>query len=216
MKKITEMTEPEILALKQEDLEKLVKLAMAEEGIKIVSCPEEPEYRKLPEKDITVYTVGNYSYFKDIKEAQKIADMLSTMSFMEYSYNYSDYSNRYYENVEKRVYTIGTEKGYSKKVWVNAEDDIRHNKELKDQYETAKKEYDESIKLASSIKSEIFDTYNDVVRKYNRLDKFCRNFKNDYLPLFSQFENNEELAMIAMNKAFNLNADEQEYILKNY
>lgn len=40
MKGITEMTEQEILALTEEDVQKLIKLRMMEEGIKIMDKPE--------------------------------------------------------------------------------------------------------------------------------------------------------------------------------
>lgn len=43
MKGITEMTEQEILALTEEDVQKLIKLRMMEEGIKIMDKPEVPE-----------------------------------------------------------------------------------------------------------------------------------------------------------------------------
>ena len=37
------------------------------------------------------------------------------------------------------------------------------------------------------------------------------------MPLYKSFEDKcEELAMIAMNKAYTLNAEEQTYILNNY
>ena len=42
MKGITEMTEQEILALTEEDVQKLIKLRMMEEGIKIMDKPEVP------------------------------------------------------------------------------------------------------------------------------------------------------------------------------
>lgn len=40
MKGITEMTEQEILALTEEDVQKMIKLRMMEEGIKIMDKPQ--------------------------------------------------------------------------------------------------------------------------------------------------------------------------------
>lgn len=42
MKGITEMTEQEILALTEEDVQKMIKLRMMEEGIKIMDKPKIP------------------------------------------------------------------------------------------------------------------------------------------------------------------------------
>lgn len=47
MKRITEMTEQEILALTEEDVQKLIKLRMMEEGIKIMDKPEVPNCLRL-------------------------------------------------------------------------------------------------------------------------------------------------------------------------
>ena len=43
MKKINEMTEQEILALSEVDVQNMIKFRMMEEGIKIVDKPKEPE-----------------------------------------------------------------------------------------------------------------------------------------------------------------------------
>lgn len=43
MKNINEMTEQEILALTEEDVQKMIKLRMMEEGIKIMDRPRVPE-----------------------------------------------------------------------------------------------------------------------------------------------------------------------------
>ncbi|MCY1132313.1 hypothetical protein OWT79_00855 [Bacteroides fragilis] len=43
MKGFTEMTDQEILALTEEDVQKLIKLRMMEEGIKIMDKPKIPE-----------------------------------------------------------------------------------------------------------------------------------------------------------------------------
>lgn len=57
MKGITEMTEQEILALTEEDVQKLIKLRMMEEGIKIMDKPEVPELFEDEEKE---YILQNY------------------------------------------------------------------------------------------------------------------------------------------------------------
>lgn len=52
MKGITEMTEQEILALTEEDVQKLIKLRMMEEGIKIMDKPEVPELFEIEPADL--------------------------------------------------------------------------------------------------------------------------------------------------------------------
>jgi len=218
MKKITEYTELEILELTIEQLNQMVKFEMAEQGIKLVSCPDEPKYKLLPEKDIEVYQVSGFNeYFVNKEDAQKICDLINNMSFMRFSYNYKDYSNRYLEKTEVSEYYVKTEKGYSKKLWQQATDDIDYNKTLKDDYTIKLKEYNESVDNAKDIKDDIYDRYKKVCSKYSRLNNLIWRFNNDYMPLYKSFEDKcEELAMIAMNKAYTLNAEEQTYILNNY
>lgn len=57
MKGITEMTEQEILALTEEDVQKLIKLRMMEEGIKIMDKPEVPELFEIEPADLKVFTI---------------------------------------------------------------------------------------------------------------------------------------------------------------
>lgn len=58
MKGITEMTEQEILALTEEDVQKkLIKLRMMEEGIKIMDKPEVPELFEIEPADLKMFTI---------------------------------------------------------------------------------------------------------------------------------------------------------------
>lgn len=59
MKGITEMTEQEILALTEEDVQKLIKLRMMEEGIKIMDKPEVPELFEIEPADLKVFTISH-------------------------------------------------------------------------------------------------------------------------------------------------------------
>ena len=56
MKKLNEMTELEILALTDDQIEKIVKYRKAEEGVVLMEKPIEPSYEEEPNKDITLYT----------------------------------------------------------------------------------------------------------------------------------------------------------------
>lgn len=53
MKGFTEMTDQEILALTEEDVQKLIKLRMMEEGIKIMDKPKIPELFEIEPADFS-------------------------------------------------------------------------------------------------------------------------------------------------------------------
>lgn len=76
MKGITEMTEQEILALTEEDVQKLIKLRMMEEGIKIMDKPEVPELFEIEPADLKTFTIPFFEdyAFTDMEEANAVAE----------------------------------------------------------------------------------------------------------------------------------------------
>ena len=75
MKGFTEMTEQEILALTEEDVQKLIKLRMMEEGIKIMDKPEVPELFEIEPADLKTFTIPFFEdyAFTDMEEANAVA-----------------------------------------------------------------------------------------------------------------------------------------------
>lgn len=80
MKGITEMTEQEILALTEEDVQKMIKLRMMEEGIKIMDKPKIPELFEIEPADIQYFSIPLLDgfAFTDINEATKVAEILKS------------------------------------------------------------------------------------------------------------------------------------------
>lgn len=68
------MTEQEILALTEEDVQKLIKLRMMEEGIKIMDKPEVPELFEIEPADLKVFTIPFFEgyAFTDMEEANAV------------------------------------------------------------------------------------------------------------------------------------------------
>lgn len=60
MKGFTEMTEQEILALTEEDVQKLIKLRMMEEGIKSWINPKFPNYLKL---SLLIFSTSQFRFW---------------------------------------------------------------------------------------------------------------------------------------------------------
>ena len=80
MKGFTEMTDQEILALTEEDVQKLIKLRMMEEGIKIMDKPKIPELFEIEPADIQYFSIPLLDgfAFTDINEATKVAEILKS------------------------------------------------------------------------------------------------------------------------------------------
>lgn len=81
------------------------------------------------------------------------------------------------------------------------------------QVEKDMKAYDDAYAVASDITLEIRSRVTEVREKYERLERLMHSFANDYYPLS---DNNEEMAMKFMSKAFTLTDDEEKYILEHY
>lgn len=220
MKYITELTEQEILKLTDYDRKLMIKYKQAEDGIKIVVYPESPEYKKVAEKDVKIFVISGLSsgyYFADKKDAEKTASLLDTFKYLKYNYNYRDYNNRYVESVEDTsLFTVGTELAYSKKLYKDVDEDIQYNSTLKKDYEEKLKEYNSSQSDSEYIKKEVNDLYYEVIRKYEKLDKLSWQFNKEYLPLYKDFgDKAQELAMIAIKKAFSVSEEGEQYILNH-
>lgn len=98
MKGFTEMTDQEILALTEEDVQKLIKLRMMEEGIKIMDKPKIPELFEIEPADIQYFSIPLLDgfAFTDINEATKVAEILkSAKSLRKVDYDWNKLGSDY-------------------------------------------------------------------------------------------------------------------------
>lgn len=226
MKNINEMTELEILEMTEEDVQKLTKLEMAKQGIKLIDRPVQPELFEITPADTKVYTIpflGNDVGFTDINEAQHVMDVLkNSKSLVGISYDYNrlgaDY--KFISNATEKRYCFGQEHFsvncmniYSGELYKKICDFAIQNKAMQDKVKKEQEEYDKSLSEASEIISNIREKWIEVKEKYIRLDGYVDKFKKEYLPIS---ENNKEIAIKFMEKAYSLTEEEVNYILSNY
>lgn len=92
------MTEQEILALTEEDVQKMIKLRMMEEGIKIMDKPKIPELFEIEPADIQYFSIPLLDgfAFTDINEATKVAEILkSAKSLRKVDYDWNKLGSDY-------------------------------------------------------------------------------------------------------------------------
>lgn len=224
MKKINEMTEQEILALSEQDIQNMIKFRMMEEGIKVIDKPKKPELFEIEPADQKVYVIpvlDGYA-FTDFAEAQKVADALrEAKSFRKVDYDWNKLGSNFKYLEKKDRYTYNNEGDfsiseisvYSSKLYANIVDFAAQNKAMEKQVEKDMAEYDNAYAAASDITLEIRSRISEVREKHERLERLMRSFANDYYPLSN---NNEEMAMKFMSKAYMLTDKEEKYILENY
>ncbi len=224
MKKINEMTEQEILALSEKDIQNMIKFRMMEEGIKVIDKPKKPKLFEIEPADQKVYVIPilNGYAFTDFAEAQKVADALKeAKSFRKVDFDWDKLGSnvKYLEKKDRYTYDDAGDFGiseicvYSNKLYASIVDFAAQNKAMNKQVEKDMKAYDDAYAAASDITLEIRGRVTEVREKYERLERLMRSFANDYYPLS---DNNEEMAMKFMSKAFTLTDDEEKYILEHY
>ena len=224
MKKINEMTEQEILALSEQDIQNMIKFRMMEEGIKIIDKPKKPKLFEIEPADQKVYVIPilNGYAFTDFAEAQKVADALrEAKSFRKVDYDWNKLGSNFKYLEKKENYTfndagdfsVNETHVYSNKLYASIVDFAAQNKAMNEQVEKDMKSYDDAYVAASDITLEIRGRVTEIREKYERLERLTCSFANDYYPLS---DNNEEMAMKFMSKAFTLTGEEEKYILENY
>lgn len=225
MKGFTEMTEQEILALTEEDVQKLIKLRMMEEGIKIMDKPKIPELFEIEPADIQYFSIPLLDgfAFTDINEATKVAEILKSAKSLRkvdyYDWNKLGSDYKFLKNSEKYKFNGNSDFdiisgwAYSDELYAKISSFAAQNKVMKEQAAKDRKEYDEKMQEASGIISEISGRVKEVKVKYERLNRLTYKFATDYYPLS---DHNEDMAMKFMAKAYSFTDEEKEYILQNY
>lgn len=224
MKKINEMTEQEILAMTEEDVQKLIKLHLMEQGIKLLEKPKKPELFEIEPADIECYTIPFLDgfAFTNREEAEKVQEALrNATSLRKVEYDWNKFNGEYKYLEKKKRYSYKGESDfaiqsmfvYSPELYNKIVDFVVQNKAMVEQVAKDQQEYDENLKNSADAISEIRQRVSDIRNKYARLDDLSRRFAVDYYPLS---DNNEEMAIKFLEKAYSLTEEEKEYILNKY
>jgi hypothetical protein len=222
MKKIEDYTESELINLTTEEVERIIKLHLVDEGIKLVKKPEEPKLHKLPEKDLVGYTVPNVSFVFEKKEtAEEIATILRNNFSNLKSISSSWYDSTSIEtliNLDSYYFRDGVnsiqvqeKKYYSADLYSQIGNKISENKKLSESYREEKKIYDEVQQSSSETVSYVWDIVNKAKENQEKREKMLGIFK-EYLELS---DSNKDVAWKFMNKAYSLTEDIINYINKN-
>jgi len=226
MKKINELTELEVYALTDEQIETMVKLAKAEAGVKFIPNPRQPDYLKEEEKDLVVYGCEIFEdrlVFKSIEELNEVLALIRksiTKGCLQYDWNKLGNEYKWFESGLKKKYSysgdpleVSSSSCFSVETYTKTSDVARHNKKLKESYEKELEEYEASLQDCKGIEDEIKDRVQEVKDKFWSLQNLARKFRYDYLPIA---ENNETVAMGFLDKAYSLTDEQKDYVINNY
>ena len=204
------MTDRQVLALTDREVDKLVNLRKAKDGIKLMVLPVEPDYEEKIEKDCTFYKIRNLNNFLFIDRAVagELADgikkHLKGAYYARYSHNPQLISKLdVYDQREAEV-TLEEEKFYSPAVMQEAGAINKRNSSAREAYEKLKSEYDKYVEDTQWIIDEIWDKVLEVRRKYQTLAALQIDYK-EYLVLA---DGDEKIATAFLKKANPLSDEE--------
>lgn len=224
MKDFNKLTNEEVYNLTDADINLYKKLALAENGVKFPVRPERPNSEKI-DPDLTIFTIDGLTdrwhglCFRKVEDARTFVDLL-LKSASGICYKSSTYGQDcYLKNGLPATYdgkqpslNICSEKIYSEEVYSRAKKGIEKFNAEKNAYDKAFAEYEKELAKANEVTAFIDDKVTFVNEDYNRKIRLTRLFVNDYLPVA---ENNEEMAMKFLKKAYEVSEDDEKYILSH-
>lgn len=205
MKNINQMTDQEVLALTTDDLNNLITIRYAEEGVKLLEAPK-PVEKKDYQGDSEFYEIHQI-YFKTYEEAEILkAAMKSGFKQKYLGRNYSMYG---FETVSEYDLNIDTKFLFSEEYARTIGKEKEAYEKMQEVYTKAKEEYDTNYNAAEWIREEVWNKFNEVQAKHRRLE----DLKAKYVQYLSLAENNPEIALKFLVKAYGeLNEEELTYI----
>jgi hypothetical protein len=207
MKRINELEEREILALTNEDIEKMIKFSWAENGVKIIDKPKAPELPDIPKEDVRAYAINGLNYlFLDYQDAERVSVSLrEAKSIRDYSYDIS------YHKIVRNItadFVICETAAYSPELIKEVTPLIKKRKELQEAYDAETKEYESEKEKQDELSSRIWNRINDVRDEYAHMEHLWNIYKDEYLELAED----EAIAMAFLKKAYTVNSKAEFYI----
>lgn len=203
------LSDAEVLALTDEQVERHIKLRCAEVGAKIVANPGEPQFFTIPQGDVVVFKVDGVDVlFKHRAVADAVRSILvkerMSLTDTEYDWNRggSDYKKlkTFHQDYHGKLrdITVTEEIVYSNELYASVVADIVANKQLAEDHDKAKKEYQQSNAGYEEVKGSIWERVRSVRSRHAQLVTAWERFK-EYVALA---EGDREQGMVFYKKAY--------------
>jgi len=183
-KTFDQLNDKELLDLTEEQIEFYIKLKKAETGIRIIKCPEIPEYREIPKPDLTVYGAFGF-YFDNLETAEEIVKLVNSKSPLalnvNYNYNYGS-DKKYAKPFEGSLTEVDVKQVYSEEVYNSITNILSSNKKIEDAYNKLKEEYDEQNEKSQEIVDNIYSKIAEAKERKELYEDYVIRIK-DYLRL---------------------------------
>jgi hypothetical protein len=206
LKRFEELSEKEIKDLTENDIEKLINLECAQEGIKLLEMPEKPLKPKV-DADREMFVVALNSsdsermIFDNMNDAKEVMELLMSKNMYHDSYDWeAGYSSKYIENepMDKENIQI------KRKMFIS-ENSFKERKNQLIEYQKKFKEYEERESEYIKIKKQRDKIVEKIETKIEGIKEKER-IKNNMLKRYSEYlelaNNNGEIAKRFLTKAY--------------
>lgn len=161
LKTFEQLTDNELLALTQDQIDWYIKLKKAEAGVRIVACPETPAYREIPDRDLILYDVCGFN-FEDRETAEEVAKLINSKISKAFRVDYDYYKGggsdyKYAKPYDGNLVDVKLEKVYKNETYNAIRDILISNKKIEDAYRALKNEYDSQEESSAEIVQSIYD-----------------------------------------------------------
>lgn len=213
LKPFETLTDEELLALTREQIDWYIKLKKAEAGVRIVNCPETPQYRAIPDKDMTLFDVAGFN-FEDRETAEEVAKLINSKISKAYrvDYEWSMGSDKQYARpYEGNLVDVKIENVYKQETYNGIKDVLVSNKKIEKAYQEIKDEYDEQESKSSDIINNIYNKIDEARRRKQDFEMAVERIK-EYLRLSNGDTN---IAWAFYEKAYEIDVATKNKVLAN-
>lgn len=217
MKTIDKMTDQEIYDLTDEQVEKLIVIRCAEEGVRFMDEPPVMKtygYKSISPSHFFYYLEDLNIAVLDQDDAIKIAKFLSDFDLYRIKYDFTVSNEKLYSKLD--IINIKHTPMFDTKDEETYKSIKDKNDKIKEEYKDQVDKYNENTKKMSEIRAEIWSKVIDVRRKIDHMNHLKVLFVKEYLPLV---DHDTDKAMIFFKKAYDVDDDTERYIregIKDY
>jgi hypothetical protein len=215
VKAIEDMTDEELLALTDEDINRRVMLSLAEEGVPLLEEPEPPKYPDIPEPDGHFWWMASLDplLFHSSDDVSKVLSVLREMKCCTKVRNWSFPEEHFVDKVGVNHYGEAAEELSAVKV--RSEGQIKgvrglveKKKELQQDYNERVKEFEKYLKRREEVEDAIREPIRGARQRLRDREVALVRMKEYY----ALAENNFEVALRFYGKAYSFGGRMEDYL----
>ena len=226
MKLINEYTKQELIKLETKEIDKIIKLHLANAGIAIPKKPIEPEYEDIPEQDTKIFSIAGVGdlYFDSRELAEECAKILRN-NYSKLRSVHNDYFNSsvHQRSTSFKVNQYSSEPPsvndlivkettlYSTDLYTQIKAKLEANDKLQKNYDKKQEEFETAEENARKTIDIVWETIREAQTEHKDMTDKLEIYR-DYLDLA---DGEKDVAWKFMKKAHPVTQKQEDYILAN-